>query len=221
MNEARYDGFADWFDRDFATSELGLVGRRLVIDLLGRGGGALLDVGCGGGSHALAIAELGWAVTGIDVSEDQLRLARSRGVHAVRGRAEELPFADASFDAAVSMWTHTDVDDFAAATSEIARVLRPASPFVYFGAHPCFVGPHSEFIAAEGLPKLHPGYWRTDRYNAAPGISRDGLRAKVGASHLPLGTFLQTFVDAGFRLERVEEPGGREYPYTLALLWRR
>lgn len=219
--DARYDGHADWYDGEFATSELGLFGRRTVIELLGSGSGALVDLGCGGGSHAVAFAERGWRVTGVDVSEDQLRLARARGVDTQPARAEELPFADETFDAAVSMWTHTDVDDFAAATREIARVLRPGAPFVYFGAHPCFVGPHSEFVAALGTPTLHPGYRETSRYSSAPGISAAGLRGRVGATHLPLALFLQTFVAAGLTLERIEEPGGREYPYTLALRWGR
>jgi SAM-dependent methyltransferase len=218
---ARYDGVAEWYDRELATSELGLSARRVVIRLLGPASGRLLDLGCGGGSHAVAFAELGWSVTGVDVSEEQLRLARGRGVDAVLGRAEELPFEDATFDAAVSMWTHTDVDDVPAALRELVRVLRPGAPFVYLGVHPCFVGPHSLFVAAEGVPMLHPGYRVTGRYSEAPGISPHGLRARVGATHTPLGIFVHTFLDAGLVLERFEEPGDREYPYALALRWRR
>jgi hypothetical protein len=44
---------------------------------------------------------------------------------------------------------------------------------------------------------------------------------QVGASHLPLGLFLQAFLDAGLRLERVEEPSEREYSFGLAFRWRR
>jgi hypothetical protein len=43
----------------------------------------------------------------------------------------------------------------------------------------------------------------------------------VGATHLPLGLFLQTFLDAGLRLEQVEEPDEREYSFGLAFRWRR
>jgi SAM-dependent methyltransferase len=221
VSEARYDGLADWFDREFATSELGLFGRRAVLDLLGRGNGSLIDIGCGGGSHAVAVAELGWSVIGVDISEDQLRLARARGVDARFGRAESLPFEDATFDAAISMWTHTDMEDFAVAAHEVARVLRPGAPLVYFGAHPCFVGPHSRFLAGEGLPELHPGYRATSYYRDAPGIRPDGIRAQVGATHLPLGHFLQAFIEAGLVLERFDEPGDREYPHAVATRWRR
>jgi SAM-dependent methyltransferase len=199
---ARYDGVAEWYDRELATAPTGLSAHRVVGRLLGQGKGRLLDVGCGGGSLSQAVAELGWTVTGVDVSDDQLRLAR--GLDVVRTDATALPFADQSFDAAVSVFTHTDMDDFAGALREIARVLRPEAPFVYLGVHPCFIGPHSRFLAGEGIPELFSGYWETARYTEAPGISPGGLRAKVGAVHLPLGAFVQAFLDAGFRIERLE-----------------
>jgi SAM-dependent methyltransferase len=218
---ARYDAVAEWYDEQLATSELGLSGRAVALRLLGPGPGRLVDVGCGGGSHMLAFAQAGWSAVGVDVSEAQLALARARGCEVVKARAEELPFADASFDAAVSMWTHADVDDYAAVLREVARVLRPDGRLVHLGVHPCFVGPHSRFVGAVGMPELLPGYRTTGRYDDAPGISPEGLRAKVGASHLPLDALLSAFVDAGFALEHVEEPGDREYPHLLALCWRR
>jgi SAM-dependent methyltransferase len=221
MGETRYDGVAEWFDRELAASDLAATDRRTVARLLGPGRGRLLDVGCGTGTYAGPLAELGWTVTGVDSSEDMLRLARARGAEVLRADAAALPFADATFDAAVSAWTHTDVDDFAAVLREVARVLRPGAPFVYLGSHPCFVGPHSRFVAAEGVPELHPGYRRTERYADGPGISPHGLRAKVGATHMPLGPFLEAFLDAGFALERFEEPSEREYPHVVAARWRR
>jgi len=216
--EARYDGLADWYDGVFAGPG---PARETVLRLLGDGPGTLLDVGCGTGAHTVAMAERGWSVTGVDISDDQLRLARARGVDVVRADAAVLPFEDAQFDAAISMWTHTDVDAFGVALHEVARVLRAQAPFVYLGAHPCFVGPHSRYVHAEGVPELHPGYRQTGRYVEGPGITPDGIRIKVGASHLPLGLFLQAFLDVGFTLERIEEPEEREYPHMLALAWRR
>jgi|SRR6516165_2684565 len=218
---ARYDGIAEWYDEKFAAeSLLAALPRRTALELLGPPRGTLVDIGCGGGSHAAAFAAAGWQVTGVDVSADQLRLARARGVHVVQAPAEELPFADESFDAAVSIWTHTDIDNWGDATREVARVLRPGGPFVYFGIHPCFVGPHSRFVPDEGLPELHPGYWRTNRYFEGPGVRGGGIRIRVGAVHVPLGRFLQAFLDAGLQIERVEElghDGYNRYPHVLAL----
>jgi SAM-dependent methyltransferase len=223
MAGARYDGIADWYDTEFQPTPLESETWQTLVKLLGEGDGALVDIGCGTGSYAAGLAELGWTVTGVDVSEDMLRRAREKGVEAMRADATALPFEDASFDAAVSVFTHTDVDDFSGVVREVARVLRPGAPFVYIGVHPCFVGPHSVYDPEGGVPELHAGWYRlTGRYDEAPGIWRGaGVRIRVGASHLPLGLFLQTFLDAGLQLERVEEPDEREYGFGLGFRWRR
>ncbi len=59
--------------------------------------------------------------------------------------------------------------------------------------------------------------WRDE----APGIWSDGLRAKLGARHLPLDSFVSTFLDAGLRIERFEEPRARDYPQVVAPRARR
>jgi ubiquinone/menaquinone biosynthesis C-methylase UbiE len=223
MEGARYDGIADWYDTEFQPAPLQSETWTTLVRLLDDSPGTLLDVGCGTGSYAAALRERGWDVTGVDASEDMLRRAREKGVQAVVADATALPFEGASFDAAVSIFTHTDVDDFGSLVREVTRVLRPGAPFVYVGAHPCFVGPHSVYDPESGVPEFHPDWYRfTGRYDEAPGIWRkSGVRIRVGASHLPLGLFLQTFLDAGLQLERIEEPLDREYPFGLGFRWRR
>jgi ubiquinone/menaquinone biosynthesis C-methylase UbiE len=220
VGSTRYDEIAEWYDAEFATTALGDSARTIVLRLLGDGPGKLLDVGCGGGVHAVAFAEHGWAVTGVDVSQAQLELARGRGVEVVEADAALLPFEDGTFDAAVSMFTHTDVDDFATVIRETARVLRPGGKLVYLGIHPCFVGPHA-FVHDREVPELYPGYRDTSYRTEAAGIWSDGIRAKVGATHLPLGLFLHAFLDAGLAFEHFEEPEGRDYPYIVALRARK
>lgn len=220
---ARYDGIADWYDTEFQPAPLESETWETLGRLLGEGTGALVDVGCGTGAYAAGLAELGWDVTGVDVSADMLRRAKAKGVRTVHADATSLPFDDGAFDAAISIFTNTDVDDLAAVVHEIARVLRPGAPLVYLAVHPCFVGPHSVYDPEGGVPAFQPGWYRqVGRYTEAPGIWREsGVRIRVGATHLPLGLFLQTFLDAGLALERVEEPAEREYPFGLALRWGR
>ena len=218
---ARYDRHVDWYEEfrpSLSEDELDVLRR-----FLGRGRGHCLDLGCGTGAAIPELIRLGWTVTGVDLSEEMLNRARARvdDAELIRAPAEAVPFDDASFDAGVSIWMHTDVDDFSASLREAARVLRQGAPFAYIGAHPCFVGPHSRFIAAEGVPTLHPGYRRTGRYEDGPAIGPEGLRAKVGATHLPLGLFVQAFLDTGFQTLRFEELGLREYPYAVALRCRK
>jgi SAM-dependent methyltransferase len=215
----RYDAYVDWYE-DFRPG-LGAEEQDALERLLGRGAGRLLDLGCGTGVAIPLLEELGWSVVGVDVSEAMLARARRRGADVQRYDGVTLPYGDGSFEACTALWIHTDADDFAGALREAARVLRPGAPLVCIGAHPCFVGPHSRFVGAVGVPELHPGYRVTARYDDGPGISPDGLRARVGATHLPLGLFLQAFLDAGFSLERFEELENREYPFAVALRCRR
>jgi SAM-dependent methyltransferase len=215
----RYDGVVDWYQEfrpSLTEDELDVLER-----FLGPGRGRCLDLGCGTGVAIPALTRLGWSAVGVDVSAEMLERAALHDAELIRASSDGLPFDAASFDAAISIWTHTDVDDFPALLHELARVLRAEAPFVYIGAHPCFVGPHSRFIAGEGVPTLHPGYRRTERYDDGPAIGPDGLRARVGATHLPLGLFIQAFLDAGFEIEHFEELGSREFPHAVALGCRR
>jgi SAM-dependent methyltransferase len=218
---ARYDGLADWYDAEF-LSDLHEVALRAAVRLLGPGTGRVVDLGCGTGAQTVTFRDAGWDVVGVDVSADMLRRAAERGLEVVQADVAELPFEDATFDAAVSLWTHIDVDNFSGAVLECARVLRAAGPLVYVGVHPCFIGPHSRFAGADGIPELHGGYLDQGRYGReAPGVGAEGLRARVGATHLPLARFLHAFVDAGLSLEQFEELAGDPYPAAVALLWRK
>ncbi len=97
-------------------------------------GERLLDVGCGLGTAALALAEdlgLSGEVVGIDVSAEMLAVARDRAAAArciMRfsvGDAHDLGEPNASFDAARSERTLQWLTDPQRAVDEIARVLRP------------------------------------------------------------------------------------------------
>ena len=219
MPIAHYDGVAAWYEANFSP-------RPEVVDtvrrLAGEGPGRCLDLGCGTGFHLPTLHELGWTVTGIDLSEDQLAIARERSgdiAELVQGDAADLPFEDASFDLVLSAFTHTDFEDFDALMREAVRMLRLHGRLVYLGPHPCFVGPHSRFIEGKGVPELHPGYDATGRYTESAGFSPSGIRAKVGAIHLRLGDLLQSFLRAGLRIDAFEEPilPDREYPHWIAL----
>jgi SAM-dependent methyltransferase len=95
-------------------------------------GQRVLDVACGTGVLACTVAErVGphGAVVGLDANPQMLAVARRKpvgnNVEWIDGRAESLPFADASFDAVVSQFGFMFFDDRVAALREMMRVLRP------------------------------------------------------------------------------------------------
>jgi len=217
---ARYDGLAEWYDEhltDFITRATAP-----LVELLGSGPGDCLEIGCGGGVYLPAIAAAGWSVVGLDISGDQLRVARRRaGVppRLILADAGRLPFSARAFDAVVTAFIHTDVSDWVGVLMEAARVLRPGGRLVHVGTHPCFVGPFSRYSSGE-TPLLYPGYRETEWTNDGPGLG-NGLRRLVGVRHVPLAELLNGFLEAGLRLERVDEPGPEDYPKLLAMVGRR
>ena len=99
-----------------------------VADVAGIGGGQrVLDVACGTGVLAREAASRGASVTGLDRNEGMLATARriAPSVEWKTGRAEQLPFADGSFDAVVSQFGLMFFDDRAQALREMRRVLKP------------------------------------------------------------------------------------------------
>jgi demethylmenaquinone methyltransferase/2-methoxy-6-polyprenyl-1,4-benzoquinol methylase len=104
--------------------------RRALVDAIGaRPTDRVLDVATGTGMVAQAVHDrYGCAVVGVDQSADMLAVARTRdGVYeaVVEGRAERLPFGDASFDHLTFTYLLRYVDDPAATMRELARVVKP------------------------------------------------------------------------------------------------
>jgi demethylmenaquinone methyltransferase/2-methoxy-6-polyprenyl-1,4-benzoquinol methylase len=88
----------------------------------------VLDVATGTGAVAAELLARGCTVVGLDQSPEMLAVARERlpgAVELVEGRAEELPFADASFDALTVTYLLRYVADPEATMRELARVVRP------------------------------------------------------------------------------------------------
>ena len=217
---AAYDGIADWYEDEFLSerSEDGLpISDPIGVDgslsaMLGRGVGASLEIGCGTGTHAARIRSLGWSPIGVDLSAGMLRHARRR-LPIARADGECLPFADASFSSVVSVMVHTDVSDYPAILSETWRVVVPGGCFVHVGVHPCFCGGFADRTDPQAII-IRPGY--LDGHWTKVSWTDQGLRDKVGASHVPLPDLLGLFVDTGFVLHGFRE-GGTPIPTVLAV----
>jgi len=111
--------FGRWADR---------LEKQLLAELLGQvQGKSILDIGCGTGHFSLWLVEMGYEVTAIDNSDAMLQAARAKlGDKATvqQMSAENLEFADNSFDIALMVTALEFVDEPEKALSEAARVAR-------------------------------------------------------------------------------------------------
>ncbi|HEU4663274.1 MAG TPA: methyltransferase domain-containing protein [Dokdonella sp.] len=124
---------ATWATGDYAVvgTTLQIVGEQLCEALELRAGSAVLDVAAGNGNATLAAARRFCDVTSTDYVVSLLEAARNRAAaEGLRVRfeyadAEDLPYADASFDAVVSTFGVMFAPNHAVAASELLRVCRP------------------------------------------------------------------------------------------------
>ena len=109
--------------------------RRAMVDrIASERAGKVLDVASGTAGVAIQLAtRTGAQVTGLDLTEQMLRQGAVNVARAglapriglVAGRAEQLPFPDASFDALTFTYLLRYVEDPAATLAELARVVKP------------------------------------------------------------------------------------------------
>jgi demethylmenaquinone methyltransferase/2-methoxy-6-polyprenyl-1,4-benzoquinol methylase len=130
--------------------------RRFLVSRLPRGG-VVLDVATGTGLVAAELRRHGYVVTGVDRSPEMLAVARRRfggEIELVEASAEELPFADASFDHLTVTYLLRYVDDPAATMAELARVVRPGGVVasLEFGVPGGVARPLWDLYVGVGLP---------------------------------------------------------------------
>jgi demethylmenaquinone methyltransferase/2-methoxy-6-polyprenyl-1,4-benzoquinol methylase len=96
---------------------------------------SVLDVASGTAGVALGLARAGATVVGVDLTEQMLRQGQRNVADArmgdhiqlVAGRAEQLPFDDATFDALTFTYLFRYVTDPEATLRELARVVKPGA----------------------------------------------------------------------------------------------
>jgi 2-polyprenyl-3-methyl-5-hydroxy-6-metoxy-1,4-benzoquinol methylase len=209
MAVARYDDVAQfyvdgWPDdyQDSATCSLlehagNLMGKRV------------LDVACGHGRISRELARRGAQVVGVDISRALLGTASEREQHRPLGidyfladiSAEATAsWATTKFDLAVCSFGLSDIDDLDGALTAISRVLRADGRFVFSILHPCFPGDGSVSGSwPTGTAYATEGWWVADAVEST-------LRAKVGAHHRTLTSYIRALHQVGLMLESIEEP---------------
>jgi len=215
-NREYWDANADWWAergaRDWARTEpvWGIWGipeaelRVLPEDMTGMDA---VELGCGTAYVSAWMARRGARVTGIDNSARQLetarRLAAQHGLDLtlVHGNAEATPFADESFDFAISEYGAAIWCDPYEWVPEAHRLLRPGGRLVFMGNHPIMAlcTPLSGGDAGFSLERDYFGLHRLDY--------RDLEEDPGGVEfNLPFSGWLALFSRVGFEVEALLEP---------------
>lgn len=124
---------ASWIAGDFGVVAKTIAGAGAeFVERLGiPAGERVLDVATGTGNLAIPLARGGAVVTGVDIAPNLLAQGRERAaaenlaVQFDEGDAEQLPYADGSFDAVVTMFGAMFAPRPEVVAAEMARVLRP------------------------------------------------------------------------------------------------
>lgn len=157
----------DWEQADREVSKMAA-----WLDLPNRA--KVLDIGCGMGRHAVALAACGYQVTGVDLSDTLLEEARENDakeeVEWMNGDMRSLPIAEGSFDATVNLFTSfgyfsAEYDNIAV-IQQIRRVLKPNGLFLID-----FLNPN--YVVQELIPY-------SERFEQEHGVHIEEARSIVG-----------------------------------------
>ena len=122
MAVTEFDSIADIYDstREPATdAEINAISDAL------KGCNAVLDVAVGTGRFAKPLSELGFHITGVDISRKMMMKAREKGVdNLVLADMHEMPFRDKSFDAAIMIHVLHIIADWPKAMQDVGRVTK-------------------------------------------------------------------------------------------------
>jgi SAM-dependent methyltransferase len=98
--------------------------REFFETVMGESPDSLLDIGCGDGAFLKAAIAHGCRAHGLDTDESAIMRLRDEGLPVELGRAEALPFADASFDLVTFSYTTHHLAELSRAIEEAWRVAR-------------------------------------------------------------------------------------------------
>jgi ubiquinone/menaquinone biosynthesis C-methylase UbiE len=214
MNDASYNDIAEWYDGFLSERPVyrGVVlphVLKLVEDVRGQ---SICDLACGQGWIARELARRGAGVTGIDLAENLLTLARryeeqeSLGIVYVHGDAQSADaLMDSSFDGCVCVLALINIPDLQAIFRTVRRILKPGGWLVFVITHPCFETPHAQWVTTDAgkISRTASGYFDERIWMSS---NPNGIRSRVGDYHRMLSTYLNTLVEAHLTFERMAEP---------------
>jgi len=173
----------------------------------------VLDAGCGYGYYSVLLAKKGAMVTGIDISEKMIELAKNNADKAsvecqflVCDMQDLSMLASNTFDMVISSIVVSHLDDIRKAFSEVFRVLKCNGIFAFSENHPILKGSWEK--DNEGR-RLH---WNIDNYfersirTGEWGNQQSGNVIITSWRHRTVQDYFDALITSGFVVERLVEP---------------
>ena len=214
MKQNKYDD-PEFFARysEMPRSIEGLAGagewpafQTLLPDLHGK---RVLDLGCGFGWHCRYVREQGaHSVVGVDISEKMIDHAKAGtddpGIEYRCSAIEDIDFSAEAFDLVISSLAVHYVERFDVVCHHVHRWLKTDGTFVFSAEHPMFTARAEQaWCVSPGGELLH---WPVDDYGKEGLRQTQWLTGNVIKYHRTVATYVNTLIDAGFRLRRLVEP---------------
>jgi SAM-dependent methyltransferase len=180
--------------------------RALLPDLRDK---RVLDLGCGFGWHCRYAHECGATkVVGVDLSEKMLERARATthapGIKYLRCAIEDIEFPVNEFDIVISSLALHYVESFDRVCCKIHHCLTPIGLFLFSVEHPIFTAlPAQNWYYSQTGERLH---WPIDNYQREGRRQTHWLTENVIKYHRTMATYVNTLIQAGFLIKRLEEP---------------
>jgi ubiquinone/menaquinone biosynthesis C-methylase UbiE len=180
-------------------------------------GRKVLDAGCGTGYLSIQLAGRGALVTGIDLAERMIAIARRTDPAAdfrVDSCSELSTVGDAEFDLIVTNYVLMDTPDLHGTMKAFHRVLKPGGVAVLVFSHPCFpAGRSTVSTDRDDVTYVWDSPYFKTRKQVDPPWGH--FRSDFIWFHRPLSDYWKAFVESGFAVLDFEEPRVTEDRYHL------
>jgi SAM-dependent methyltransferase len=205
------DAAESWVDfvrqgKDYFRDELNTPG---MLRLIGNVKGLeVLDVGCGEGNNSRILARKGAKVTGIDLSEEMVKHAKSQekkdrlGIrYYVSDSANLSRFPTESFDLVTCFMVLMDIEDYQGTIREIARVMKDDGRFTFSITYPCF-----EYSAKSGKIEGTARYFGIRHQRISWRMERLLRPFETTSFHRSLTDYSTALHNQGLLIKRLLEP---------------
>jgi SAM-dependent methyltransferase len=194
----------------------------------------VLDIGCGTGDFTVLLAQYAGTVIAIEPSTSSMAIARKTGNSAKNVRYAESSLEGAidllgaeSATAAVAVMTLMAVPDIKGFAAALRQLLPKQAHFIAVLTHPWFWPFYWDYHSATWF------HYEREIFIEAP-FMISNCRSEFITTHIhrPLGTYINTFAEQGFRLDAMAEPmpvqnvqalypKPWQFPRFLGMRWQR